>query len=112
MGVVIGWIILGLIAAVIASNKGRSFAGWFCYGFLIAPVAIVHALVVKDRAVIRKEAQEAFDSKTCPRCAEKIRRAAKVCRFCGTELGDGFDDDDDTPMLPPDYKPDSRKFRG
>lgn len=112
MGVVFSWIILGLIAAVIASNKGRSFAGWFCYGFRIAPVAIVHALAVKDRTVIRKEAQEAFDSKTCPRCAEKIRRAAKVCRFYGAELGDGFDDDDDTPMFPPDYKPDSRKFRG
>lgn len=27
------------------------------------------------------------DEMPCPRCAEKIKRAAKVCRFCGAELG-------------------------
>lgn len=28
------------------------------------------------------------DEKTCPRCAETIKRAAVVCRFCGHELSD------------------------
>ena len=27
------------------------------------------------------------DSKVCPRCAESVKRAAQVCRFCGHEFG-------------------------
>jgi len=27
------------------------------------------------------------DTRPCPHCAEPIRRAAKVCRFCGREVG-------------------------
>lgn len=27
------------------------------------------------------------DTKTCPHCAEKIKRAAKVCRYCGRDVG-------------------------
>jgi hypothetical protein len=33
--------------------------------------------------VLFDQASDTFD---CPRCAETIKRAAKVCRFCGHEL--------------------------
>ena len=29
------------------------------------------------------------DTKVCPRCAETVKSAALVCRFCGYEFGDG-----------------------
>lgn len=29
------------------------------------------------------------DSMACPRCAETIKKAAKICRFCGHELAPG-----------------------
>lgn len=28
-------------------------------------------------------------SKVCPRCAERVKAAAEVCRFCGHEFGKG-----------------------
>lgn len=39
--------ILGLVVANIASNKGRGFANWFIYGFLVFPIAIIHSLAIK-----------------------------------------------------------------
>jgi hypothetical protein len=37
--------------------------------------------------------------KTCPRCAEKIKAAALVCRFCGYELSIADDTDEGIPIL-------------
>lgn len=34
------------------------------------------------------DAQGAEAEKTCPKCAEKVKAAAKVCRFCGHEFAD------------------------
>ena len=63
---------LGLIPAAIASRKGRSFARWWVYGWLLFLVAIVHSVSIKGRR--------------CPYCAERIRPEAQVCRFCGRDL--------------------------
>jgi len=38
--------------------------------------------VTKEQAQA-KEAEALADSKTCPKCAESIKKAARVCRFCG-----------------------------
>ncbi|EIQ9776278.1 zinc ribbon domain-containing protein, partial [Salmonella enterica subsp. enterica serovar Infantis] len=40
-------IVIGLIPALIASSKGRSFLGWWIYGALLFIVALVHSLVIK-----------------------------------------------------------------
>jgi uncharacterized membrane protein len=43
--------LLGLLPAFIASSKGRSFGLWWFYGAMIFIVAIVHAIVLKDKSV-------------------------------------------------------------
>ena len=72
------WIVGGIVVAMIASSKGYSGFGWFLYGFLILPIAFVHALLLGN-----KEEKERI---ACPYCAEKIKREAKICPHCKSEL--------------------------
>ena len=63
----LGWTVLGWIAALIWSFTSPTQA------------APTHA---------QTPGTAADDSKLCPYCAETIKRAAIVCRFCSRELKD------------------------
>ncbi len=41
--------LFALIPGAIAKKRGYLFLGWWCYGVLIWPVAILHALLLKPR---------------------------------------------------------------
>lgn len=40
-------IVIGLVPALIAQSKGRSFFAWWVYGALLFIIAFVHSLVIK-----------------------------------------------------------------
>lgn len=48
MGLIIFWVIMGVIAGLIAKSRGHSMMLWTLYGILIWPIAIVHALLLKQ----------------------------------------------------------------
>jgi hypothetical protein len=59
------------------------FAGWTLLGWV---GALVWSFVIPETGAL-----DPFplmgDTKVCPRCAERVKRAAFVCRFCGYEFG-------------------------
>jgi len=85
------WIVGAVIVAAAASGRGHSGLGWFLLSLLISPLlALIAVLVIPNRAAAeaerRKEEAELADTKPCPRCAERVKKAAAVCRFCGHEF--------------------------
>lgn len=92
------WVVLVIVAGIIANNKGRSVLGWVLLSALVAPITILILLALPPlRApapmavqVVNAPAQSwappppplPSDTKACPRCAETIKRAALICRFC------------------------------
>ena len=86
MEILIIAVLIGLIPAAIARNKGRSFVGFWIYGALIFIVALPHALLMKPSQKGIEEQALADGGRKCPHCAEIIKEEANVCRFCGREV--------------------------
>jgi hypothetical protein len=91
VGAVVIWIVVAIVAAIVAGNKGRSAAGWFFLCILLTPLAIFILLALPtlksaEPQPVRVVAQPEEPTKTCPECAEVVRAAAKICRFCRHEF--------------------------
>jgi hypothetical protein len=56
--------------------------GWTFLGWVIA---MVWAKSYQPK--LANPANAVFNTKTCPKCAEDVKSAALICRFCGHEFG-------------------------
>ena len=77
------WVVVGLMTALLARSKGRNFIGWWLYGALTFPIALLHALLMapqKHTARTRSASSEA--QRRCPHCGEAIKRDLDVCPQC------------------------------
>lgn len=79
---------MAALTAVIAHRKGRSEVGFFLYGLLLWPFALVHALIALPNAQVLRQRAEDAGRIECPYCAEYIKPNAKVCFICRRDLRD------------------------
>ena len=99
MELLVVWIVIAIVGAIVAGNKGRSGVGWFFACLILTPLAILillalprlesaapHAGLVAARSVPPTPATGEQARSPCPFCAEMIVNAAVVCRFCGRDL--------------------------
>jgi len=66
-------LVIGVIPAMVAKNKGRSFFGWYIYGVLLFIVALPHSLIMKSKY-------------QCPHCKSNIDPQATVCPKCSRDI--------------------------
>ncbi|MBA7538703.1 hypothetical protein ES705_30980 [subsurface metagenome] len=79
-------ILIGLIPAAIAKNKGYNFFLWWFFGASLFIVALPWAIIMKpNQTIVERENMKDIMQK-CPECAEIVKREARVCRFCGYEF--------------------------
>ncbi len=87
MEYVILWILCGIVAAAIYSQKGRSGGVGLLGGFMLGPIGVILALISsKNEKGIEQKKISSGLMKKCPYCAEVIKAEATVCRYCGKEM--------------------------
>lgn len=70
--------VLSPLVGLAASKKGRSFWAFFWVSFFVG--ILIPAIIVATMNQPEATAQGAL--KICPQCAENVKDAAVVCRYC------------------------------
>lgn len=88
-----GWLILCVAVAVFAGAKGRNPVLAFLAAFFLSPlIGFIIVAGLADKAAAAQQAGRSAahaaptDTRPCPHCAETIKAAAVVCRFCNREV--------------------------
>ena len=104
--VIFGYLFFGAVLALIldyavgkfAESRGQDFKKYFWLAFFLSPFVSILILLFSSPSSEggQKEfatSENLIDSEfgKCPQCAEIIKLEARICRYCGSNVGDGFD---------------------
>jgi hypothetical protein len=78
-------VLIGLVPAAIAKQKGRSFLLWWLYGSALFVIALPHALVTRATEESIARAISSGQMRRCPHCGQPVRLSANVCPSCGRD---------------------------
>ncbi|EOX4083221.1 hypothetical protein ACM65P_004326 [Vibrio alginolyticus] len=86
-GIII-WLMLAIAVGVYADNKGRSGVGFFLLSVLLSPLIgiVIAVLAAPNQECIENKALRNGGMKRCTKCAELVKREAKVCKHCQSLL--------------------------
>ena len=68
MELLVIWLLFGICAAIVATNRGANGCLWFGIGVVLGPIGFALAFTTGAK---------------CSNCASRISEAAKVCPKCG-----------------------------
>ena len=71
------WILCGIATGFIGAQRGGIACAWLAIGLLLGPIGLLMAFAAGPAGKAHR---------TCPFCAETVKREALVCRFCGRDL--------------------------
>jgi len=80
---IIQGVISGGFCAYIASQKNKDSSEWFVLGFLFSILAVLALIAIPNE---NNTDQPDITLRTCPYCAERIKKQAIFCRFCQKDL--------------------------
>jgi len=81
VALVVEAIICGSYCSYVAWLKGYDGFRWFFGGLVFNIVALI---AIAGMPMVANSVKNIYaDSKTCPKCAERVRKPAEVCRYCG-----------------------------
>ena len=71
MEILVAWVILSVAVCAWANSLDRSAFGWLVVALVLSPLLAAIFLAIAGR-----------NGKTCPKCAETVKRDALVCKHC------------------------------
>ena len=85
------WVLLGLIGAIVAKNRGYNPYPWAALAVVFGPLVTIASLLLPNKTTASVEQRDrerairdgvSSSHRQCPCCAEAIRREATKCRYC------------------------------
>lgn len=92
MELILFWLLCGVVAAVIVSNKGGSGVAGFFVGALLGPLGIIIALFMGSATGQIERQVASGEMKKCPMCAEAVLAEAVICKHCRHDFYAEFKD--------------------